>query len=223
MSPGDRAVWLAHRHHLVSPALTSNVFHTSWCDKLHFVCFYARTHVTGIWRWGGDYVSPSPGSESVVSATCLPPFSLSLTVEGLLTSLTLEPTPFKNDQCLFCHLCPHSQGPQLPTVGTPCYWLPSHHRCMVRHHHFHAHWGKERGWQGYQPDQDHHWHDTNDKYLSTFTMTINSALIHPCQDKQDTSNVWDTLKEKFSTPSTASKYLEFKAMHDITIPEDLHP
>jgi len=68
-----------------------------------------------------------------------------------------------------------------------------------------------------------HWHNANDKCIGTFTMTINSALIHPYQDKEDTSDVWDALKKKFSTPSTTSKYLEFKAMYDTTIPKDLHP
>jgi len=68
-----------------------------------------------------------------------------------------------------------------------------------------------------------HWHDANDKCLGTFTMTVNSALIHPYQDKEDASNVWEVLKEKFSIPLTASKYLEFKAIYDTAIPEDLHP
>jgi len=68
-----------------------------------------------------------------------------------------------------------------------------------------------------------HWHDANNKCLGTFTMAINSALIHPYQDMEDASDVWDTLKEKFSTPSTASKYLEFKVMYNTTIPEDSHP
>ena len=54
-------------------------------------------------------------------------------------------------------------------------------------------------------------------------MTVDSALIHLYQDKEDASNVWDALKEKFSTPSTTSKYLDFKAMYDTTIPEDSHP
>ena len=67
------------------------------------------------------------------------------------------------------------------------------------------------------------WHDANDKCLGTFTMTIDSALIHPNTENKNASNTWKALKDKFSTLSTASKYLEFKVMYDTTIPEDLHP
>jgi len=67
------------------------------------------------------------------------------------------------------------------------------------------------------------WHDANDKCLGTFTMTIDPNLIHSFKDNENASDTWKALKEKFSTPSTASKYLEFKAMYDTTIPEDSHP
>jgi len=67
------------------------------------------------------------------------------------------------------------------------------------------------------------WHDTNNKCLGTFTMTIDPNLIHPFEGNKTASDTWKALKEKFSTPSTASKYLEFKAMYNTAIPEDAHP
>jgi len=67
------------------------------------------------------------------------------------------------------------------------------------------------------------WHDTNDKCLGTFTMTIDPNLIHPFEGNKTASDTWKALKDKFSTLSTASKYLEFKAMYNTTIPEDSHP
>ena len=53
-------------------------------------------------------------------------------------------------------------------------------------------------------------------------MTITPALIHPYLEMHNTSKVWKAPKEKYSTPFTTSKYLEFKAMMDTTIPEDVH-
>ena len=53
-------------------------------------------------------------------------------------------------------------------------------------------------------------------------MTVNSTLIHPYQEIEDASEIWNALKEKFSTPSTTSKYLEFKVMYDTIISEDSH-
>jgi len=67
------------------------------------------------------------------------------------------------------------------------------------------------------------WHDANDKCLGTFTMMIDPNLIRSFEDNENTSDTWKALKEKFSTLSTASKYLEFKVMYDTTIPEDSHP
>ena len=54
-------------------------------------------------------------------------------------------------------------------------------------------------------------------------MTIDSTLIHPYTKNKNTSDTWKALKEKFSTLSTASKYLEFKVMYDTAIPENQHP
>jgi len=61
------------------------------------------------------------------------------------------------------------------------------------------------------------------KCLGTFTMTIDPNLIHPFKGNETISNTWKALKDKFSTPSTTSKYLEFKALYDTTIPKSSHP
>jgi len=52
---------------------------------------------------------------------------------------------------------------------------------------------------------------------------IDPNLIHPFEGNKNAADTWKALKDKFSTPSTASKYLELKAMYDTTIPEDSHP
>ena len=54
-------------------------------------------------------------------------------------------------------------------------------------------------------------------------MTIDPNLIHPFEGNETTSDTWKALKDNFSTLSTTSKYLEFKAMYNTTIPEDSHP
>ena len=157
--------------------------------------------------------------------TCSPPFFLSLIIEGLLTSLILEPTLYKmsNTFISFIGRIPMLKGPNYQQ------WAPlvtGYLRTIS------AWYAITTSMPAEEKDENNkvtnqtrinHWHDANDKCLGTFTMTIDSALIYPYQDKEDTSDVWDALKEKFSTFSTTSKYLEFKVMYNTTIPEDSHP
>jgi len=154
-----------------------------------------------------------------------PPSSLFFIIEGLLTSFIPEPPLFtmSTTTTSFVGCIPTLKGPNylqwaplvtgyLRTIGA--WWAITTDEPAVE--------SDDSGKVTNQSRIDS-WHDTNDKCLGTFTMTIDPNLIHPFKDNENTSNTWKALKEKFSTPSTTSKYLEFKVMYDTTIPEDSHP
>jgi len=155
----------------------------------------------------------------------MPPSSLFLIVEGLLTSLIPEPTlsTMSTTASSFVSRIPTLKGPNylqwaplvtgyLHTIGA--WWAITTDEPAIE--------SDDSGKVTNQSRIDS-WHDANNKCLGTFTMTIDPNLIHPFKDNENASDTWKTLKEKFSTPLTTSKYLEFKAIYNTTIPKDSHP
>src|SRR6266568_3508524 len=67
------------------------------------------------------------------------------------------------------------------------------------------------------------WEDKNDQALGIIRLLLEPHIATRFSSQMNASSLWDELEDAFSTPTIASAFTEFKAMLDVTIPENNHP